>query len=47
MASPGSYNSELPHLSELGRLASWSVSSHKYGFGVENLRDNNEFTFWQ
>ncbi|KAL1407603.1 hypothetical protein Q8F55_007036 [Vanrija albida] len=32
---------------ELGRLAHWSVSSHKYGFGVDNLRDGNENTFWQ
>jgi anaphase-promoting complex subunit 10 len=32
---------------ELGHLAQWTVSSHKYGFGVENLRDNNELTFWQ
>ncbi|KAK1922594.1 anaphase-promoting complex, subunit 10/DOC domain-containing protein [Papiliotrema laurentii] len=32
---------------ELGHLAQWSVSSHKYGFGVENLRDNNDNTFWQ
>lgn len=34
-------------LPDLGRLAHWSVSSHKYGFGVENLRDGNENTFWQ
>ncbi|EIW66103.1 hypothetical protein TREMEDRAFT_70338 [Tremella mesenterica DSM 1558] len=32
---------------ELGHLATWSVSSHKYGFGVENLQDGNENTFWQ
>lgn len=37
----------LPNLPEIGRLATWSVSSHKYGFGVDNLRDNNENTFWQ
>jgi hypothetical protein len=32
---------------ELGHLAKWSVSSHKYGYGVENLKDGNEGTFWQ
>ncbi|ORY24771.1 anaphase-promoting complex, subunit 10-domain-containing protein [Naematelia encephala] len=32
---------------ELGHLATWSVSSHKYGFGVDNLRDGNDNTFWQ
>ncbi|GFZ47395.1 hypothetical protein JCM24511_05138 [Saitozyma sp. JCM 24511] len=32
---------------ELGHLAKWSVSSHKYGYGVENLKDGNEATFWQ
>lgn len=32
---------------ELGHLARWTVSSHKYGFGVDNLRDGNENTFWQ
>ena len=32
---------------ELGRLAAWTVSSHKYGFGVNNLRDGNDNTFWQ
>ncbi|WVR09080.1 hypothetical protein IAU60_006141 [Kwoniella sp. DSM 27419] len=32
---------------ELSHLASWSVSSHKYGFGVDNLRDGNDATFWQ
>nr|XP_019009812.1 anaphase-promoting complex subunit 10 [Kwoniella pini CBS 10737]OCF48593.1 anaphase-promoting complex subunit 10 [Kwoniella pini CBS 10737] len=32
---------------ELSHLASWSVSSHKYGFGVDNLRDGNDNTFWQ
>jgi anaphase-promoting complex subunit 10 len=36
-----------PSRPELGRLAQWSVSSHKYGFGVDNLRDDNEGTFWQ
>ncbi|KAK8843330.1 hypothetical protein IAR55_006985 [Kwoniella newhampshirensis] len=32
---------------ELSHLAQWSVSSHKYGFGVDNLRDSNDSTFWQ
>lgn len=32
---------------ELGHLARWHVSSHKYGFGIDNLRDNDENTFWQ
>jgi hypothetical protein len=32
---------------ELGHVAKWTLSSHKYGFGVENLRDDNEMTFWQ
>ncbi|WVF65565.1 hypothetical protein IAT40_000294 [Kwoniella sp. CBS 6097] len=32
---------------ELSHLASWNVSSHKYGFGVDNLRDGNDSTFWQ
>lgn len=36
-----------PSRAELGRLAQWSVSSHKYGFGVDNLRDDDEGTFWQ
>ncbi|KLT46467.1 galactose-binding like protein [Cutaneotrichosporon oleaginosum] len=36
-----------PTRPELGRLAQWSVSSHKYGFGVDNLRDDNDGTFWQ
>lgn len=36
-----------PSRGELGRLAQWSASSHKYGFGVDNLRDDNDGTFWQ
>ncbi|ORX39107.1 anaphase-promoting complex, subunit 10-domain-containing protein [Kockovaella imperatae] len=32
---------------ELGHLPTWSVSTHKYGFGVDNLRDGNDNTFWQ
>jgi hypothetical protein len=34
-------------LRALGSLATWSVSSHKYGYGVENLRDPDEDVFWQ
>ncbi|EGC31404.1 hypothetical protein DICPUDRAFT_39988 [Dictyostelium purpureum] len=32
---------------EIGKLASWSVSSAKPGSGVEQLRDNNAETYWQ
>ncbi|KAN0034458.1 hypothetical protein ACTFIV_000971 [Dictyostelium citrinum] len=32
---------------EIGKHASWSVSSAKPGSGVEQLRDNNLDTFWQ
>jgi len=32
---------------ELGHVAKWTLSSHKYGFGVENLRDDDINTFWQ
>ncbi|TXT09057.1 hypothetical protein VHUM_02531 [Vanrija humicola] len=48
-SSPASYVDPPgeQHHPELGRLAHWSVSSHKYGFGVDNLRDGNENTFWQ
>ncbi|KAI9636740.1 anaphase-promoting complex, subunit 10-domain-containing protein [Dioszegia hungarica] len=42
--SSRSASSERP---ELGHLARWTVSSHKYGFGVDNLKDDNEGTFWQ
>ncbi|KIR26652.1 anaphase-promoting complex subunit 10 [Cryptococcus deuterogattii 99/473] len=51
--SPPSHTAGLPSLPsvlerpELSRLAQWSVSSHKYGFGVDNLRDGNDGTFWQ
>ncbi|KAG8775135.1 anaphase promoting complex subunit doc1 [Serendipita sp. 401] len=31
---------------DIGNLARWSVSSWKYGFGIECLRDNNPETFW-
>lgn len=32
---------------DIGHLGSWSVSSHKFGFGPECLRDDNPETFWQ
>lgn len=32
---------------DIGHLAKWSVSSHKFGFGVECLRDEDPETFWQ
>ncbi|KAI1304074.1 Anaphase-promoting complex subunit 10 [Mortierella claussenii] len=32
---------------EIGRLATWSVSSDKTGHGIELLRDNNLETYWQ
>lgn len=38
---------ETPARRELGRDASWSVSSCKPGFGVTNLRDGRVDTYWQ
>eukprot|EP01095_Lingulamoeba_sp_RSL-Kostka_P016112 TRINITY_DN7732_c4_g1_i1.p1 TRINITY_DN7732_c4_g1~~TRINITY_DN7732_c4_g1_i1.p1 ORF type:complete len:214 (-),score=52.44 TRINITY_DN7732_c4_g1_i1:63-704(-) len=32
---------------EIGNLATWSLSSAKSGFGVDQLRDNNLDTYWQ
>ncbi|GHJ87258.1 hypothetical protein NliqN6_3660 [Naganishia liquefaciens] len=32
---------------DIGHLAKWAVSSHKYGFSVANLRDGRDDTFWQ
>lgn len=32
---------------DIGHLASWSVSSHKLGFDVNCLRDDDPDTFWQ
>ncbi|KAF9366016.1 Anaphase-promoting complex subunit 10 [Mortierella sp. NVP85] len=32
---------------DIGRLATWSVSSAKTGHGLEMLRDNNLDTYWQ
>lgn len=34
-------------LPDIGHLAKWSVSSHKFGFGAECLRDDDPETFWQ
>ncbi|OCH94904.1 anaphase-promoting complex, subunit 10 [Obba rivulosa] len=31
---------------DIGHLAKWSVSSFKFGFGPECLRDDNPDTFW-
>ncbi|EIW84182.1 anaphase-promoting complex subunit 10 [Coniophora puteana RWD-64-598 SS2] len=31
---------------DIGRLARWSVSSYKFGFGAECLRDGDPETFW-
>ncbi|KIJ51038.1 hypothetical protein M422DRAFT_59049 [Sphaerobolus stellatus SS14] len=33
-------------LPDIGHLGKWSVSSHKFGFGSECLRDDNSETFW-
>jgi hypothetical protein len=32
---------------DIGRIAKWSVSSYKFGFGAECLRDGDPDTFWQ
>lgn len=32
---------------DIGHLAKWSVSSFKFGFGAECLRDGDPETFWQ
>lgn len=32
---------------EVGSIATWSLSSSKAGFGVEQLRDNSTETYWQ
>ncbi|KAF8134849.1 anaphase-promoting complex, subunit 10-domain-containing protein [Boletus edulis] len=31
---------------DIGRIAKWSVSSYKFGFGTECLRDGDPDTFW-
>ncbi|CUG92043.1 anaphase-promoting complex subunit 10, putative [Bodo saltans] len=35
------------HCREVGAVATWIVSSAKYGNGVHQLRDDNAQTFWQ
>ena len=42
--SPTPLTTNLP---DIGHLAKWSVSSHKFGFGAECLRDDDPETFWQ
>jgi anaphase-promoting complex subunit 10 len=37
----------VTNLPDIGHLAKWSVSSHKFGFGAECLRDDDPETFWQ
>ncbi|KAG0233146.1 Anaphase-promoting complex subunit 10 [Actinomortierella wolfii] len=44
------YSEDLSHLDgkdEVGRLASWSVTSAKAGNGPDALRDQNPSTYWQ
>ncbi|KAF8581069.1 anaphase-promoting complex, subunit 10 [Ramaria rubella] len=36
----------VTNLPDIGHLAKWSVSSHKFGFGAECLRDEDPETFW-
>lgn len=38
-----------PHLPwpDISNRAKWSVSSYKFGFGAECLRDDDPETFWQ
>lgn len=37
----------LAHTREVGNQATWSLSSCKPGFGVEQLRDDSHETYWQ
>ncbi|KIM33682.1 hypothetical protein M408DRAFT_158801 [Serendipita vermifera MAFF 305830] len=39
-------NNEGKVYPDIGNLARWSVSSWKYGFGLDCLRDDNPETFW-
>ena len=41
---PSNPNLALP---DIGNLAKWAVSSYKFGFGSECLRDDDPETFWQ
>lgn len=43
---PGKLPPRLPW-PDIGRLAKWSVSSFKFGFGAECLTDEDPDTFWQ
>ncbi|EJD06675.1 anaphase-promoting complex, subunit 10 [Fomitiporia mediterranea MF3/22] len=43
--SPGDKPPTLPW-PDIGHLAKWSVSSYKFGFGPECLRDGDPDTFW-
>ncbi|KAG4096389.1 anaphase promoting complex subunit 10 [Neocallimastix lanati (nom. inval.)] len=35
------------NLREVGSLATWSLSTYKIGYGIEQLRDDNGDTYWQ
>lgn len=45
MMHPGRLPPALPW-PDIGRIAKWSVSSYKFGFGSECLRDGDPDTFW-
>ncbi|KAK4056566.1 hypothetical protein OIO90_002414 [Microbotryomycetes sp. JL221] len=47
MTTNASTDERLNQLKDIGDLATWSVSSSKPGFGVDNLRDPNMKTLWQ
>eukprot|EP01063_Lacrimia_lanifica_P021399 TRINITY_DN28711_c0_g1_i1.p1 TRINITY_DN28711_c0_g1~~TRINITY_DN28711_c0_g1_i1.p1 ORF type:complete len:186 (+),score=43.60 TRINITY_DN28711_c0_g1_i1:38-595(+) len=38
---------QLPRGIEIGKYATWSVSTAKHGNGVQQLRDGLESTYWQ
>ena len=42
-----SLDSRLNNTREVGGQATWSLSSCKPGFGVEQLRDDSHETYWQ
>ena len=44
--TPGDRAPSLPW-PDIGNMAKWSVSSFKFGFGPECLRDDDPETFWQ
>jgi hypothetical protein len=35
------------HTVDIGNLAKWTVSSRKFGFGMQFLRDDDPDTYWQ